>query len=223
MKLNILPRVRLVNLPTPLQELPNLSKVLQGPRIFVKRDDLTGLGFGGNKSRKLEYLMADALNYKADYVVTGAGFQSNWCTQTAAAARKLGLKTVLVKTGPREGYDSEDYDGNHLLQFLIGAEIKVVGPQKGYFVEALDRIIKEETMEELKAAGHRAYHISAGGSNPPGVSAYVNAILELAQLTEQGFGIHGAALRQLAGRTNAFLRPDAIRTAENVILDEHNL
>ncbi len=110
MKLNTLPRIRLANLPTPLQELPNLSKEL-GPRILIKRDDLTGLAFGGNKARKLEYLMGDALKKGADYIVTGAGFHSNWCTQTAAAAHRLGLKVSLVKKGPREGYDPEDYNG----------------------------------------------------------------------------------------------------------------
>ena len=120
MNLGTLPRVRLANfLPTPLQELPNFSKVLGGPRIFIKRDDLTGLAFGGNKTRKLEYLMADALQQNADYIVTGAGFQSNWCTQATAAALKLGMKTVLIKRGPEDGYLPEDYDGNHLLHVLM--------------------------------------------------------------------------------------------------------
>jgi len=77
MMLSTLPRVRLASLPTPLQDLPNLTKRLEGPRIIVKRDDLTGLA---NKARKLEYLMADALAQKADHIVTGAGFHSNWCT-----------------------------------------------------------------------------------------------------------------------------------------------
>jgi 1-aminocyclopropane-1-carboxylate deaminase/D-cysteine desulfhydrase-like pyridoxal-dependent ACC family enzyme len=86
-----LPRVRLAHLPTPLQELPRLTKALKGPRIYVKRDDLTGLALGGNKTRKLEYLMGDAIRQKADYIVTGAGFHSNWCTQTSAAARQLGV------------------------------------------------------------------------------------------------------------------------------------
>ena len=130
MKLSGFPRIRLANLPTPLQELPNLSKVLNGPKIFVKRDDMTGLAFGGNKTRKLEYLMADALRNKANYIVTGAGFHSNWCTQATAAARRLGMKITLIKEGPKEGYDPGDYDGNHLLHFLQGAEIKVTRPEK---------------------------------------------------------------------------------------------
>lgn len=174
MKLSVLPRVRLATLPTPLQELPNLSKALKGPRIFVKRDDMTGLAFGGNKTRKLEYLMPDALRYKADYIVTGAGFHSNWCTQTAAAARRLGMKIVLIKTGPKEGYDPKDYDGNHLLQFLQGAEIKVVKPENAQEVE-------QETMEQLRATRHRPYLLTATGSTPPGVAGYINTMLELLQ------------------------------------------
>jgi len=172
--LSTLPRVRLANLPTPLQELPNLSRTLKGPRIFVKRDDMTGLAFGGNKTRKLEYLMRDAIRYKADYLVTGAGFHSNWCTQAAAAARRLGMKIVLIKIGPKEGYDAEDYDGNHLLHFLQGAEIKVVKPENAQRVE-------QETVEQLKAAGHRPYLLTATGSTPRGVAGYINAMLELLQ------------------------------------------
>jgi D-cysteine desulfhydrase family pyridoxal phosphate-dependent enzyme len=173
-KLYGLPRVRLANLPTPLQELPNLSRALNGPKIFVKRDDMTGLAFGGNKTRKLEYLMVDALKEKADYIVTGAGFHSNWCTQAAAAARRLGMKIVLIKRGPQEGYDPEDYDGNHLLHFLIGAEIKVVRPEN-------TEKVQEETLEELKAKGHRPHLLTVTGSTPPGVAGYVNAMLELVQ------------------------------------------
>ncbi|NIM99732.1 MAG: pyridoxal-phosphate dependent enzyme [candidate division Zixibacteria bacterium] len=183
MKLSGLPRVRLANLPTPLQELPNLSRTLKGPRIFVKRDDMTGLAFGGNKTRKLEYLMPEALRYKADYIVTGAGFHSNWCTQTAAAARRLGMKIVLIKTGPKEGYDPEEYDGNHLLHFLQGAQIKVAQLENVQKVE-------QETMEQLKAAGQRPYLLTATGSTPPGAAGYINAMLELLeQSVELGINI----------------------------------
>lgn len=173
-QLGALPRVRFSQLPTPLQELPNLSKALKGPRIFVKRDDMTGLAFGGNKARKLEYLMADAIKEKADYIVTGAGFHSNWCTQAAAAARKLGMKIVLIKKAPKDGYDPEEYDGNHLLHFLMGAEIKTVRPDN------FDKTAAE-TVAELKAKGHRPYFIPIGGSSPLGVAAYVNAVFELMQ------------------------------------------
>jgi L-cysteate sulfo-lyase len=172
MRLDDLPRIKLANLPTPLQELTNLAKVLKGPRIFIKRDDLTGLAFGGNKTRKLEFLIADAINKKADYLVTGAGFQSNWCTQVVAAANKVGMKTILVKNGPREDYEEDFYDGNHLLQFLQGAEIKIVRPENQQEVEAA-------TIEKLNSGGYKPYHLTAAGSTPLGVAGYVEAIPEL--------------------------------------------
>lgn len=146
MALSNLLRIRLSHLPTPLHELPNLTKLLKGPRIFIKRDDMTGLALGGNKTRKLEYLMADAISKQADTIVTGAGFHSNWCTQAAAAARQLGMKIVLIKKGPVEDYDPETYDGNHLLHFLMGAEIKVVRPED-------EARVYEQTMERLKENG----------------------------------------------------------------------
>ena len=182
MKLSALPRVRLASmLPTPLQELPNFSKLLKGPRIFIKRDDLTGLAFGGNKTRKLEYLLADALKKNADYIVTGAGFQSNWCTQ--AAAVKLGMKIVLIKRGPIDGYDPEEYDGNHLLHFLQGAEIKVAKPENV-------RKVQDDTIEELRKKGHRPYFLADAGSTPPGVAGYLNMMLELSQqAVDLGVGI----------------------------------
>jgi D-cysteine desulfhydrase family pyridoxal phosphate-dependent enzyme len=175
MKFGNLPRVRLARqLPTPLYELSNLSKLLNGPRIFIKRDDLTGLAFGGNKTRKLEYLMADALKNDADYIVTGAGFQSNWCTQAAAAAVKLGMKCVLIKKGPSDHYDPLGYDGNHLLHFLQGAEIITARPEKVQKVQ-------EEIIEGLKKKGHRPYFLADAGSTPPGVAGYINMMLELIQ------------------------------------------
>jgi len=180
MKFSSLPRARLASLPTPLQFLPNLTKRLGGPRIWVKRDDLTGLAFGGNKARKLEYLMGDAIEKKADYIVTGAGFHSNWCTQAAAAAAKLGLKIRLIKSGPSEGYDGETWDGNHLLHRLMGAEIQVVKPEG--FMAAM-----EASMSELKEKGHNPYYMPVGGSIALGAAGYINAMLELTyQQADQG-------------------------------------
>lgn len=198
MKLSTLPRIRLANLPTPLQELPNLSKEL-GPRILVKRDDLTGLAFGGNKARKLEYLMGDALEKGADYIVTGAGFHSNWCTQTAAAALRLGLSVSLVKKGPREGYDPEDYDGNHLLHVLMGVDIRVVRPEN--FDKAM-----VEIEEAAKEEGHKTYVMGIGGSNPIGASGYVNCMLELvAQSVEKGIDVDYLVHSSGSGGTQAGL------------------
>jgi len=199
LRLSGLPRVRLANLPTPLQELPNLTKKLGGPRILVKRDDMTGLAFGGNKTRKLEYLMADALEQRADYVVTGAGFHSNWLTQTVAASRRLGMKVAIVKDGPRDGYEPESYDGNHLLHFLMGADIKVVRP------ENREKTL-EETMEELREAGHRPYPLTATGSTPPGVAGYMNAILEIvSQAVDKGIKIDYLVHATGSGGTQAGL------------------
>ena len=173
MKFNNLPRVRIASLPTPIQPLPKLTKELDGPNLWVKRDDLTGLAFGGNKARKLEYLMADALNQKADYIVTGAGFHSNWCTQTVAVAKKLGIKIKLIKSGPEEGYDGKNWDGNHLLHHLMGAELKVVEPEN--FMPSI-----EEAIDELCSNGHNPYYIPVGGSVPLGAAGYLNAMLEIA-------------------------------------------
>lgn len=199
MKLSTLPRVRLANLPTPLQELPNLRKALKGPRIFIKRDDMTGLAFGGNKTRKLEYLIGDAFKAKADSIVTGAGFQSNWCTQATAAAHKFGMRAILIKVGPSKDYDPEDYDGNHLLHFLMGAEIKVVTSQDMQKVQ-------DETMEKLKTKGFKPYFISAAGSTPLGVAGYINCILELiSQAVEMGIGINYLVHATGSGGTQAGL------------------
>ena len=189
MKFNSLPRVRLAALPTPLQPLPHLTKYLGGPEIWIKRDDLTGLAFGGNKARKLEYLMADAVNSGADVIVTGAGYHSNWCTQTAAAAKKLGIEIKLVKSGPREGYEGEQWDGNHLLHRLFNADITVVKPDM--FQPTLDK-----TMEQLREQGRHPYFIPVGGSVPLGAAGYYNAVLELTyQSAEEGiqfdYLVHG--------------------------------
>ncbi len=172
MKFSSFPRARLAALPTPLQYLPNLTKTLGGPKIWIKRDDLTGLAFGGNKARKLDYIIGDALEQGADTIVTGAGFQSNWCTQTVAAAKKAGLDIYLVKSAPREDFDTEDWDGNHLLHHLMGAHVKTVHPDK--FMETI-----EATMEQLKKEGKKPYYTPVGGSDSIGAGGYFNAVLEL--------------------------------------------
>jgi D-cysteine desulfhydrase family pyridoxal phosphate-dependent enzyme len=153
---------------------------MNGPRIYIKRDDLTGLAFGGNKLRKLEFLMGDAQRAGADIIVAGVqGFQSNHLLQTAAAARHLGLDVILVKTGPHEDYDPSEYDGNHLLQYLLGVDIRVYPPQR---IPTLENIALE-----LKEQGRSPYIISHAGSTPIGTAGYVNALLEiLSQTTSKG-------------------------------------
>lgn len=161
--------------PTPLQELKNLSALL-GPRIFVKRDDLTGLGLGGNKVRKLDFLMPALQEEGYDTIVTSAFFQSNWCTAVSAAARKTGMNVVLVKRAP-PGYAPERLEGNHLLHVLLGSEILTAPPET-----ELDT--KEQAVGRLRAEGRRPVLIGVGGNTPHGVAGYIDAMRELDQQAE---------------------------------------
>src|SRR5262245_54873502 len=111
-------RVSLAHLPTPIEALPRLSEVLRGPRLLVKRDDLTGLAFGGNKTRKLEFLVAEARDHGAQTLISGGALQSNHCRQTAAASARFGFKCILVLTG----IEPKDSSANLLLDELFGAE-----------------------------------------------------------------------------------------------------
>lgn len=171
------PRFRLCSLPTPMHEMPNLSKRLGGPRLFIKRDDLTGVAFGGNKSRKLEFFMGQAKAEGADVIVSGSGPQSNFSSQCVAAAARVGLRTVLVNWAA-EGYTPTEWDGNILLQKMMGAEI--------YFEtrERQQRAI-EEKAEELRDRGLRPYVLPVGGEGPLGAISYVNAMLEILNQTNE--------------------------------------
>jgi len=158
-------------LPTPLQELKHLSERLDGPRIFVKRDDLTGLGFGGNKVRKLDFLMPTLLDRDIDTIVSGAAFQSNWCTAVSAAGRRFGIETVLVKRSPR-GFEPATGEGNHLLHHLLGSRVLLAPPGE-------DEPLKQRIVDELKAEGRRPALLGVGGNTPHGVAGYVHAVREL--------------------------------------------
>ncbi|MFP4082517.1 MAG: D-cysteine desulfhydrase family protein [Candidatus Aminicenantes bacterium] len=190
-KMGEFPRKNLIHRPTPLQKLENLSRRLGGPEIYIKRDDLTGLAFGGNKSRKLEFIIQDALSRKADVIVTWASVQSNWCLQTAAAARKFGIKPVLLlfKT-----YDlPEEYDGNLLLDFILDAQIHLKEAVQGRVVQQEDvEEIMDETLNEIKEWGYTAYVAPIGGSMvggsmeiPLGAVSYVEAFVELEEQAEE--------------------------------------
>ncbi len=180
-----LPRVRLAFLPTPIEALPNLSRHLGGPDIFVKRDDQTGLATGGNKARKLEFLLAEALEMGADCVVTAGSTQSNHARQTAAAARKLGLEPHLVLYGPGGG-PPDRVDGNLLIGALLGAPTHWTEEHAPY-----TGTIKQ-VEAELKAAGRRPYVVPYGGSNAAGLMGFVEAMREVAgQMAESGpFDVH---------------------------------
>jgi len=194
------PRVRLAQLPTPIQELPRLSRCLGGPRILVKRDDLTGLAGGGNKARKLEYLMADALRQDAQTVITAGAAQSNHARQTAAAAARCGLGAVLVLSpmAPAE------CNGNLLLDRLLGARIRWTGDRDAYSV-------MQEVAEEERSAERRPYLIPYGGSNAIGATAYVVAMHELVdQAKAQDLVIHRIVFASSSGGTQAGLAVGAL-------------
>ncbi len=174
MLLSRFPRVSLAHLPTPLELMPRLSKHLGGPNIYVKRDDCTGLGTGGNKTRKLEFLMADALQKNATAVITQGAVQSNHARQTVAAACKLGLKCELVFE-KRVSDATEPYleSGNVFLDHLFGASIREV--EKGSDMN----VAMQDVADELSAKGETPYIIPGGGSNPIGALGYVDCALEL--------------------------------------------
>ena len=173
------PRLRLATLPTPLLPAPRLSEAV-GVEVWLKRDDLTGLGLGGNKARGLEYLLADAGRDGCDILVTGGGPQSNWAMLAALAARIAGMESVLVNSGSRpEGPPA----GNHALAVLAGAELRFTGEDDR---SSVDRGV-DEMCARLRARGRRPYGVHRGGATGVGALGYVAAGLELmSQLVENG-------------------------------------
>ncbi len=163
----MIPRLRFAHLPTPIEPMPRLTEFLGGPRLLVKRDDQTGLAFGGNKTRKLEFLVAEAQAQGADTLLSAGALQSNHCRQTAAAAAKFGLSCILVLVGEPPAQAS----ANLLLDQLFGAEI--------VWVEKSRRdAVLQETFEKASAQGKKPYLVPYGGSSPTGVLGYVFAMEE---------------------------------------------
>ncbi len=181
------PRVRLTHLPTPLEEAPRFSASLGGPRIFLKRDDTTSLALGGNKARKLEFLMGDAVSRGCDYVITCGGPQSNHARMTAAAARKCGMQPVLVLDGRDPGHRL----GNLLLDTLLGAQLV-------FSQERSAESVMEEVRERLEHQGHRPYVVPLGGSNALGTLGYVLCAFEIAEACKTQ-GVRPKALYVAAG------------------------
>jgi len=179
------PRIRLGHFPTPLEPMDNLSRLLGGPRLWIKRDDCTGLSSGGNKTRKLEFLMADAQTREADVVITQGATQSNHTRQTAAAAVKLGMRCHILledRTGNKDFNYTEN--GNVLLDRLHGATVER-RPGGSDMQAEMETVAARLTQE-----GRRPYVIPGGGSNPVGALGYVNAALELInQSAEMGLRI----------------------------------
>lgn len=167
-----LPRVALAHLPTPLEDAPRLTAALGGPRILLKRDDLTGLALGGNKVRKLELLLADALAQDADTVLTTGAADSNHCRMTAAAAARLGLRCVLLLAAKSE---SPVVQGNLLLDRLFGAEVHFYSAQVPTGGD--ERLL--ELAEVVRSRGGKPYLFPAGGSNALGILGYTLMVEEL--------------------------------------------
>ena len=201
MQLSKYPRVKLIHSPTPLEYLENLTQHLDGPDIYIKRDDCTGLAFGGNKSRKLEFLIGDALKNKADVIITAGAVQSNHCRQTAAAATKFGMECIIVAKPSW----SKEYNGNLFLDELLGAKLVLLEEDN----EALDqggKLSMEETIEnlmaDLKTKGKNPYYIPVGGSNSIGSLGYISMTMELiAQANEMGIEIGSMVAASGSGGT----------------------
>jgi len=187
MQIGNMDRIRLGLFPTPLQELTQLAKHLGGPRIFIKRDDMNGLGLGGNKLRKLEYAFAEAQSQGATTVITIGGLQSNHVRLTTAAANRLGMKTVLILRGAKP----ERPSGNLLVDEMLGPEeihyVDIDGhPEKGEWDEVSAQKA-EKVAERLRAAGETPFIIPNGCAAFHGALGYSGCVLEIvAQLREQG-------------------------------------
>jgi D-cysteine desulfhydrase len=187
-----IPRLNFAHLPTPLEALPRLSEALGGPHLLVKRDDQTGLAFGGNKTRKLEFLVAEAREQEAKTLISGGASQSNHCRQTAAAAARFGFECILVLTGA----ESQQASGNLLLDQLFGAQIVYVGDRKDR-----DSILRE-TFEQATKEGKKPYLVPYGGSNATGALGYAFAMKEL---MEQNVSADWIVFASSSGGTHAGL------------------
>lgn len=199
-------RAPLAHLPTPFEELATLSARLGGPRLFVKRDDQTGLAFGGNKARKLDFILADAVAKGSDSVITWAGVQSNWARMTAAGSRRLGMDPILVLQR-RANQAVAPADGNLLLDRILGADVRIIGPDEDREAAVADIAATE------RASGRKPYVVSVGGSRtggsmeqPIGAVAYANGFREtLVQAREAGVTITHVVHASGSGSTQAGL------------------
>ena len=197
-----LPRIVLGHWPTPLHELPRLSTTLGGPRLFVKRDDLTGLALGGNKCRKLEYVLADAQRRGIDTLITSGSSQSNHALQTAAAARKLGMEAYLVLV---KGIHVET-QGNLLLQNILNSTVNILDvTDPGEMFTTMPKKMNE-LADELRSQGRNPLVIPAGAEVPLGTAGWVNAAEEISQqLKDQRIDVQYVVLAHSGGGTQAGL------------------
>src|SRR5712691_1128335 len=195
MRIESLARFPLAQLPTPIEGLARLSRELGGPRLLIKRDDQTGLALGGNKARKLEFLVGQALAWGCDTLVTAGGAQSNHCRRTAAAAAKAGLRCELILNGKKPDLPN----GNLLLNRLFDA--------REHWIDRPQRAAKlRELPEQLRARGRKPYVIGVGGSNGVGATGYVVAMIELMeQLRVSGQRVDHIVFGTSSGGTQAGL------------------
>ncbi|HEV7226388.1 MAG TPA: D-cysteine desulfhydrase family protein [Pirellulales bacterium] len=191
-----LPRVALGHLPTPLEELPRFSAALGGPRVFIKRDDCTGLAFGGNKTRHNEFILGHALEQGAEMLVWGAGVQSNNCRQTAAACAKLGLECRLILG---RGDHSAEVQGNLLLDYLLGAKVEIVALPLG--MELYGEISK--VADQLRAEGRRVYCWDNDVVKPRAAVSYALCMAEIVEQCLEGGERPSAVYVASAGSTGA--------------------
>jgi len=175
MRMTNISRINFAHLPTPIETLPRLSEALGGPQLLIKRDDQTGLAFGGNKTRKLEFLVAEARDQGAKTLISGGALQSNHCRQTAAAAARFGFKCILVLSGD----EPEQPSANLFLDKLFGAQIVYVAERKDR-----DRIL-QETFDRATKQGRAPYLVPYGGSSPTGALGYAFAMKELMEQNVQ--------------------------------------
>jgi D-cysteine desulfhydrase family pyridoxal phosphate-dependent enzyme len=189
--MNTVPRIKFANLPTPIEPLPRLSAMLGGPRLIVKRDDLTGLALGGNKTRKLEFLLAEAQANGSRTIITAGAVQSNHCRQTAAACARLNFECILVLSGEKPASAT----GNLMLDQLFNARLVWTT------LERRDTTL-QETFQNAWDAGRRPYLIPYGGSNPTGATAYVFAFREM---LDQGYRPDWIVFASSSGGTQAGL------------------
>lgn len=198
MQLGNLPRVRLANLPTPLDEAPRLSEYLRGPRIWIKRDDLTGLALGGSKARKLEFLLGQARHEGCDVVITVGAVQSNHARMTAAAARRLGFEPIVVLNGE----PPDQVQGNLLLDRIFGAEVRIIQTDDDYILMG----VVEDLARQLRREGRKPFVIPRGGSNAYGAAGYLQAWLELlSQVNALGIRVDAIVHASTSGGTQSGL------------------
>jgi D-cysteine desulfhydrase len=201
MNLAKFPRRRYTAGQTPIEFLPRFTEALGGPNVYIKRDDLLGLTSGGNKTRKLEFLVADALAQGADTLITCGAVQSNHCRLTLAAAVKEGLKCRLVLEERVQGSYDKEASGNNFLFQLLGVEQIEVVPGGSDMMGAMQKVV-----EALDKEGRKGYIIPGGGSNPIGASGYVACAQEIQdQLFEKGLAIDRLCVASGSAGTHAGL------------------